>query len=67
MRSVTNLPFDERVHAVEQIARGDRHVRAESQRVVLVDPRVVARLDAELRQLGEARTRQSWSVQPSGQ
>src|ERR1700690_3886036 len=48
---------DQGMHAVEEVAGRDRYVRAQSQRVVLIDPSVVARLDAELRQAREPRAR----------
>ena len=41
-----HLVVDERVHAVEQVRRRHRHVRAQARRVVLIDPAVIARLDA---------------------
>src|ERR1700759_4634427 len=47
------------MHAVEEYAGGDGHIPAQSQRVVLIDPGVVARLDARLRQACEARARKS--------
>src|ERR1700691_4075136 len=43
------LTIDQRVYAVREIAGRDRHVHPQSQGVVLIDPGVVARLDAELR------------------
>src|SRR5690606_10898386 len=46
---------DERVNAVEQICGRHRHVVAEAERIVLIDPRVVARLGARLRPSFEAR------------
>src|SRR5690606_1588811 len=48
------LAVDERVHAVEEIPGRDRHVFAEPERVVLIDPGVVARLDTLLGQALEA-------------
>src|ERR1700722_7412673 len=49
----------QRVHAVKEIARRDRHVCPQPQRVVLIHPGVITRLDAHLRQVGEARSRQA--------
>src|ERR1051326_1863287 len=43
--------------AVVEIAGGDRHVLAEPERVVLIDPGVVARFGAVIAEAGEARAR----------
>src|SRR5688572_21724756 len=52
-----HLAGDERVHAVEQVRRRHRNVRAKAGRVVLVDPAVIARLDALVGSADEPRTR----------
>ena len=51
-----HLAVLERDHAVVEVAGGDRHVVAEAQRVVLVDPGVIARLGAVIAEAFEART-----------
>ena len=61
------LAVDERVHAVEQVAGSHRHIASQAQCVVLVHPRVVAGLDAELRQSAKPGPGSRWNVQPSGQ
>ena len=53
------LTVNKRVHAVEQVAGRDRHVVAEAGCVVLVDPGVVTRLDAEFREVVEPGAGQS--------
>src|SRR6185437_2705200 len=52
-------PFavDQRKQRVVLVAGRDRHVLAEAERVVLIDPGVVARLGAVLADAGKARTR----------
>ena len=47
----------QREDAVVEVARGHRHVLAEAEGIVLIDPRVVARLGAVLADAFEARTR----------
>src|ERR1700676_1889768 len=56
----------QRVHAVIQIPRGYRHVRAEAQGVALIYPGVVARLDAHLRHIHESRSRQAMEAPAFG-
>lgn len=51
--------IDKGVDSIEQITSRDRHVRAEPGRVVLVDPCVVARLDAEFWKIVEPGSRES--------
>src|ERR1700722_4350621 len=58
--------IDQRVYAVKQIARGDRHVRAQPQGVVLIHPRVIAGLDAHLRDVDESRARQAMETPAFG-
>src|ERR1700730_15869197 len=54
------------MHAIKQIARGYRHVRAQPQGVALIDPGVVTRLDAHLRHVHESRTRQTMEAPAFG-
>src|ERR1700722_2327950 len=57
---------NQRVYAVKEIARGDRHVCPQPQRVVLIHPGVVARFDAHLRQVRETRPRQAMEAPAFG-
>ncbi len=47
------------MNPIVEIGRRDGHVLTQPERVVLIDPGVVAGLDAELRQVLEAGTRKS--------